>query len=81
MSFVFEHATITIFVLYLVPPLWYYLVDPRVDALRDLQNGKKSKNCYNFISPFSPEDKRCQAVGWASLAIFQLILTYGSFAS
>lgn len=67
-------------VLCLVPPLWYYMVNPRVDALRDFQEGKQgNKSCYNYISPFTPEDKRIQVVGWTFLAFFQLLLTYGAF--
>jgi alkane 1-monooxygenase len=46
-------------VMCLVPPLWYYLVNPRVEALRDHVMGKKgNKTCFDYISPFTPEDKR-----------------------
>jgi len=42
----------------LIPPLWFYAVNPRVDALRDLANGKKNnKNIYDFYSPFTAHDK------------------------
>lgn len=58
-------------VLCLVPPLWFYMVDPRVDAIRDLQKGKKgNKSCYDYIIPFTAEDKRIQVAGWTALAIF-----------
>jgi len=46
------------FVICLIPPLWFYAVNPRVDALRDLANGKKNnKNIYDFYKPFTAHDK------------------------
>jgi len=44
------------FVLCCVPPLWFYIINPRVDALKDLQNGKKTKTCYDFFTEFTDHD-------------------------
>jgi hypothetical protein len=42
----------------MVPPLWFYAVNPRCEALRDLANGKKNdKNVYDFYTPFTAHDK------------------------
>ena len=44
----------------MVPPLWFYIVNPRVDALRELaETGKKNnKNVYDFVTPFTEHDKQ-----------------------
>jgi len=42
----------------LVPPLWFYLINPRVDALRDLAKGiKGNKTCFDNYTPFMEKDK------------------------
>ena len=48
------------FAMCMVPPLWFYLVNPRVDALRELaETGKKNnKNVYDFVTPFTEHDKQ-----------------------
>ena len=70
------------FVLSLCPPLWFYLINPRVDAINDLKLGKKdNKTCYDFITPFTTHDKQIQVVGWIALGLFQLLLTYGTFCT
>ena len=41
-----------------IPPLWFYLINPRVDALRDLAKGiKGNKTCYDNFSPLTENDK------------------------
>ena len=41
-----------------IPPLWFYLINPRVDALRDLAKGVKgNKTCYDNFSPLTENDK------------------------
>ena len=38
----------SIYIIY-IPQLWFYIVNPRVDALRDLANGKKeNKTAYDY---------------------------------
>ena len=55
----------------LFPPLWFYMINPRVEALEDLKNGKKgNKTCYDYIAPFTPSDERIMWVGWTFLAAF-----------
>lgn len=63
-----------------IPPVWFYLVNPKVDALRDLANGKKDiKTRYNQYMPYSEEDKKRQVVGWLVLLGLQIVLTYYTF--
>jgi hypothetical protein len=51
-----------------IPPLWYYLVNPKVEALKDLADGKKDiKTRYNQYMPYTAEDKKRQVWGWAAL--------------
>lgn len=39
-----------------IPPLWFYCVNPRVDALKELSEGKKEiSHQYNFYSPLSEQ--------------------------
>ena len=41
------------------PPLWFYLINIRVDALRDQAKGiKGNKTCYNNYSPLTEEDNK-----------------------
>ena len=38
----------SIYIVY-IPQLWFYIVNPRVDALRDLANGKKeNKTAFDY---------------------------------
>jgi hypothetical protein len=67
------------FVMCMVPPLWFYIINPRVDALKDLQNGKKSKTCFDFYTEFTDHDFKIQVIGYTFLALFQLFLTYFTF--
>jgi hypothetical protein len=65
----------------MVPPLWFYLVNPRVDALKELaETGKKNnKNVYDFVTPFTEHDKQIMWVGYGFLVLFQIFLTYYTF--
>tara|TARA_B110000285_G_C15089018_1_gene597943 strand:+ start:1219 stop:1581 length:363 start_codon:yes stop_codon:yes gene_type:complete len=67
-----------------IPPLWYYLVNPKVEALADLANGKPKediKTRYNQYMPYSADDKKRSIWGWAALLALQLFLTYFTFIS
>jgi alkane 1-monooxygenase len=58
-------------ILILVPPLWFYMVNPRVDALRDFSLGKNtSPYTWNNMQTFSSEDKKTQCVGWLFFAVW-----------
>jgi alkane 1-monooxygenase len=62
------------------PPLWFYLMNPKVEAVRDLAEGKKgNKTQYNLYMPETADDKKRKIVGWAALAAFQVFLTYFTF--
>lgn len=40
-----------------IPPLWFYLVNPKVDALREVANGKTDvKTKYNQYMPLTKQD-------------------------
>jgi hypothetical protein len=42
-----------------VPPLWFYIINPRVDALRDHAKGiKGNKTCFDNYSPLTAEDNK-----------------------
>jgi alkane 1-monooxygenase len=58
------------FVMCMVPPFWFYIINPRVDALKDLQNGKKTKTCFDFYTEFTNHDFKIQVIGYAFLALF-----------
>merc|ERR1712147_9624 len=51
-----------------VPPLWFYTINPRVDALREVATGKTATRCYNNMSTdMTEDDKRCKFVGYSWL--------------
>lgn len=51
-------------ILSVVPPLWFYCVNPRVEALKELSEGKKEVSAqYNFYSPLNEHQKKCTIVG------------------
>ena len=42
------YSAYSIYIVY-IPQLWFYIVNPRVDALRDLANGKKeNKTAFDY---------------------------------
>ena len=54
-----------------IPPLWFYLVNPKVNALHELADGKKNiKTKYNHLMPMTKDDKYRQKIGWAVIAIY-----------
>jgi hypothetical protein len=64
--------------LVVVPPLWFYIINPRVDALRELANGKTPSNVYDNMSPFKEDDKRCKRVGYAYLTFCAIVMFAGA---
>jgi len=59
-------------------------VNPKVEALADLANGKPKediKTRYNQYMPYSADDKKRSIWGWAALLALQLFLTYFTFIS
>ena len=66
--------------LYLVvfPPLWFYCINPRVDALRELATGKTPSNVYDNMTPFKEDDTRCRRVGFAWLTFCTIVMLAGA---
>jgi hypothetical protein len=64
----FEYLHCLIIVLF--PPLWFYLVDPRVEALKDSEMGKKPKVRYNLATPKNEKDRWLEFVGYSFLIGF-----------
>jgi len=65
-----------------VPPLWYYCINPRVEAIRDLQLGKKdNKTCWNNMAPLTDHDKKIKKVAWFYNTCLMLLFGYFSFFS
>jgi alkane 1-monooxygenase len=65
----------------LVPPLWFHIMDPRVQSIIDYNNGKKNQDQWNYIMKMSDSDKWRIGAGWLYLALFQVFLTYMAFTS
>ena len=52
------------------PQLWFYMLDPKVDALKELSEGKKNiLTRYNQIMPMTPDDQKRKNAGWATLFV------------
>ena len=65
-----------------IPPLWFHLINPRVDALRDHSKGiKGNKTCFDNYNPLTEKDKQIKRVGQAFLAFLLLTFTYFTFFS
>lgn len=47
----------------LIPPLWFYCVDPRVEYLKEMQEGKKVSGSYDFYSPLNKHQKNGRIAG------------------
>lgn len=54
-----------------IPPLWFYVMNPKVEALDDLKNGRvnKAKTAWNNIMPQTEDDKKRLRTGYASLVV------------
>ena len=47
------------FWLVIIPKLWYWAINPRVEALEDMQNGKKTnKTCFTNHMPLTEKDQK-----------------------
>ena len=65
-----------------IPPLWFYIMNPRVEALDDIKNGRtnEKQTQWNNIMPATAEDKKRMSVGWFFIFLFQCTLGYLCFA-
>jgi hypothetical protein len=46
------------------------MLDPKVDALKELSEGKKNiLTRYNQIMPMTPDDQKRKNAGWATLFV------------
>jgi len=55
------------FILAPFPPLWFYIMNPIVEALDDIKTGKKNEKGtrWNNMMPASADDVIRMRVGWA----------------
>lgn len=66
----------------IVPHLWYYCVNPRVEAVRDAQLGKQgNKTSFTLNMPMTDQDKWIKKVGWTYFCAITLLLGYFAFFS
>ena len=61
-----------------IPPLWFYIMNPRVDALRDLATGKTPQNVYDNMTAFKEDDKRIKKIGYAYLTFACITMLGGA---
>ena len=61
-----------------IPPLWFYIMNPKVEALEDIKNGRvnEKKTQWNNIMPPNDEDQKRNRVGWFFIFLFQCTLGY-----
>jgi len=67
------------FVITLIPPLWFYCVDSRVEYLREMQEGKEVSGSYDFVSPLNAHQKRTRIAGNLGLVFMQALACYFAF--
>ena len=60
---------LVVFFLSLVPPVWWYVMDPRAKAVRDMQEGKKKLAPFNYYDELNDEQFRGYVVGHVTLVI------------
>lgn len=65
------------------PPVWFYCINPRVEAIEEFKNGKKREeiDAFDNITPLSSKNKICLDVGYGWLVTFQIILFAISFSA
>lgn len=65
----------------LIPPVWFLVMNPRVEALDDIKNGRKNKknSQWNNIMPATDDDVSRKRVGWACIGALQVLLGWLSF--
>ena len=65
-----------------IPPLWFYIMNPRVEALDDIKNGRvnEKKTQWNNIMEANDEDQKRNRVGWFFIFLFQCTMGYLCFA-
>lgn len=60
-----------------LPPLWFYCMDPRVDAIRDLQLGKKgNKSCWTNHMPLTEHDIKIKKIVWVWMSCLTAFFGY-----
>jgi hypothetical protein len=63
----------------LVPPLWYYIMNPRVKAIRDAFKGIENPDQWNNDQPMSAADKTRNYVACAYFILTSAGLTALAF--
>jgi len=66
----------------IIPPFWFYCINPRCDAIRDIQLGKKDNpTCYDNYSALTKHDAWIKKVVWVYMFILTIVFGYFSFFS
>lgn len=63
------------------PPLWFFCINPRVDAIKQFKNGKKKEeiDAFDNITPLSAKNKICIDVGYSWLVFLLSVLVYYTY--
>jgi len=64
-----------------IPPVWFYVMNSRVEALADISAGRKNKknSQWNNMMPATEDDINRKRAGWVCIGMLQLLLTYLCF--
>ena len=58
------------------PPMWWYIIDPRVDSMQDAKKGIHNPDQWNRTMPRSPADERRHKVALVYFAFVSCLFTY-----
>lgn len=66
----------------LCPPLWFYCINPRVEAIDAVKSGNKKRNetdAFDNLSPLSQKNLNSIYAGYGYIAVLQIMITYCAF--
>jgi len=61
------------------PPMWFLVMDPRVDSINDAKNQKKNPNQWNRAMKMSEQDKQNHKIAMIYFAFVSIVFTYITF--
>lgn len=59
-----------------VPPLFFMIMDPRVDAINDVKKGKVNLNAWNLAQPLSEIDKKNHRIAYIYFACVFILIAF-----
>jgi hypothetical protein len=62
--------------IYMVPSLWFMIMDPRVKAIEDTKKGIPNPDQWNDRQPLSEADKKRHLIMWVYLVIHYFVYLY-----